>query len=521
MSKGGSETAVQSNTPSGKVWDEQVKHYGTATALADRPYAAYSGPQIAPINWNQAHAGNQIKDQYGFAQMQAASDAAQGAANFKGVGVNAGSANTPQGTVMNTPWASAGDAHLGQAFGTAAASAGPAAQMTAAQAELAQMQAAQMARKDVRDVNAQKFTDANISQYMNPYTAQVIDTTMNQLGRQNNILQNQANAQAAKSGSFGGSRQAVMNAENNRNFMDQVGQTTANLNNQNFAQAQAAIGQDQNRNLTAQQSNQQQDWNVGNLNTTNRQAANLNNMLESNSMSKYNATNRQNASEWNAGAKNNMAQYNASNQMQANRDTSAAQNARETANMNAINSRAEYNTGNQQRSNELTSSAHNDMTKNNMTAQQSANQFNADINLRAQLANQAAQQNAVNTNLPAANSLNGMGLDQQKWNLTNANANLQFGNMLQSQQQREYDLAQQRWADEYNYPLAQLAMKQQALSGMPVSTTKTTTSPTHNNYGANALSGALGAYKLADAMGYGSGGYGAAAAAAGGLLSFL
>ena len=41
-----------------------------------------------------------------------------------------------------------------------------------------------------------------------------------------------------------------------------------------------AYMQDANRDLTAQTSNQAMDWNVGNLNTGNRQQAGLQNMLQ-------------------------------------------------------------------------------------------------------------------------------------------------------------------------------------------------------------------------------------------------
>ena len=63
------------------------------------------------------------------------------------------------------------------------------------------------------------------SQYMNPYLQSVLDPQMAELRRQNEITNMQANAKATGMGAFGGGRQAIMNAENARNLMQEMNKT--------------------------------------------------------------------------------------------------------------------------------------------------------------------------------------------------------------------------------------------------------------------------------------------------------
>lgn len=61
--------------------------------------------------------------------------------------------------------------------------------------------------------------------YMNPYLQAVLDPQLAELRRQNDITNMQANAKLTGAGAFGGSRQAIMNAENNRNLMQEMNKT--------------------------------------------------------------------------------------------------------------------------------------------------------------------------------------------------------------------------------------------------------------------------------------------------------
>jgi hypothetical protein len=66
---------------------------------------------------------------------------------------------------------------------------------------------------------ANQVTNPNaISAYMNPYQQNVIDIQNQAAQRQADIAKTQRNAQATKAGAFGGSRQAIENAEANRSL---------------------------------------------------------------------------------------------------------------------------------------------------------------------------------------------------------------------------------------------------------------------------------------------------------------
>lgn len=91
----------------------------------------------------------------------------------------------------------------------------------------------------------------NIGAFFNPFTRQVVDTSMNALNRSRQMAMNDLGAQATRAGAFGGSRQGVAEAETNRAFMDQAGQMAANLNMQGFNNALNAAQQQQQTQLNA------------------------------------------------------------------------------------------------------------------------------------------------------------------------------------------------------------------------------------------------------------------------------
>ena len=78
----------------------------------------------------------------------------------------------------------------------------------------------------IGDRNAPAGSTGGIaSQYMNPYLQSVLDPQMAELRRQNDITNMAANAKLTQAGAYGGGRQAIMNAENNRNLMAEMNKT--------------------------------------------------------------------------------------------------------------------------------------------------------------------------------------------------------------------------------------------------------------------------------------------------------
>ena len=105
----------------------------------------------------------------------------------------------------------------------------------------------------------------DMSQYMNPYENQVVQNTMGDLDRQRQIQANQLGAQASARGAFGGSRDAIMQSENNRNYGQQMANTSAQMRQAGYANAQQMAGQDIATGLTGSQNRQNAATNLGQL----------------------------------------------------------------------------------------------------------------------------------------------------------------------------------------------------------------------------------------------------------------
>jgi hypothetical protein len=93
------------------------------------------------------------------------------------------------------------------------------------------------------------YDPTSYQQFMDPFTEDVIRQTEQDILRQGAQQQNQAQASAVGSGAFGGSRQAIMQGEINRNVGDQLARTTSQLRSQGFQQAQQAAQQAANQQL--------------------------------------------------------------------------------------------------------------------------------------------------------------------------------------------------------------------------------------------------------------------------------
>lgn len=105
-------------------------------------------------------------------------------------------------------------------------------------------------------VTAQPLTGVDLSGYLNPYTEQVVNSTMADLGRQQQIQDVNDAAKATQAGAFGGSRSAVLQNLDDDSFARTAASTLAGLNQQNYAQAQAAAQTDLSRAQAASLANQ-------------------------------------------------------------------------------------------------------------------------------------------------------------------------------------------------------------------------------------------------------------------------
>jgi hypothetical protein len=94
---------------------------------------------------------------------------------------------------------------------------------------------------------------STIQQYMDPYQQLVTDIEKREAARQSNIMGSQIGQRAATQGSLGGYREAIMQAERERNLGQQLGDIQARGSQQAFGQAQQAFEADRQRRLQAAQ----------------------------------------------------------------------------------------------------------------------------------------------------------------------------------------------------------------------------------------------------------------------------
>jgi hypothetical protein len=107
-------------------------------------------------------------------------------------------------------------------------------------------------------VGTSSFTQPGLAGlYMSPYVQNVVDIQNREAQRSADIAGTQQQAQAIKSGAFGGSRDAIMQAEAARNLAQQKGDIQQKGMQAAYEQAQNLYGTEAGRGLQAQQANQQ------------------------------------------------------------------------------------------------------------------------------------------------------------------------------------------------------------------------------------------------------------------------
>jgi hypothetical protein len=97
--------------------------------------------------------------------------------------------------------------------------------------------------------NQGKSFESSLQQFSNPYTSQVVDQSIADLDRARKMTNQDISGAAAKSGAFGGSREALMRSENNRNFLDRAGALAGQLRQKGFATASQMAQDEQMKRL--------------------------------------------------------------------------------------------------------------------------------------------------------------------------------------------------------------------------------------------------------------------------------
>jgi len=102
------------------------------------------------------------------------------------------------------------------------------------------------------NANPQNF-QSQVGGYMNPYIQNALNPALQEIGRQYDITGMQQRAGATRAGAFGGNREALMSAENQRNKNTAMNQVIGQGYNQAFGAAQNQYNQNQGFGLQANQ----------------------------------------------------------------------------------------------------------------------------------------------------------------------------------------------------------------------------------------------------------------------------
>ncbi len=121
-------------------------------------------------------------------------------------------------------------------------------------------QAAGVARGIAQSPGSYNVTSGNllggIGMYRDPYESGVVNQTISDLDRARQLMQVGNRSAATQAGAFGGDRQAIVEAETNRAYLDQVARSAGQLRSQGFDRAASLAEQDAQRGMTAGLANQ-------------------------------------------------------------------------------------------------------------------------------------------------------------------------------------------------------------------------------------------------------------------------
>lgn len=112
---------------------------------------------------------------------------------------------------------------------------------------------------------AAQVGDTDLTKYLNPYTNDVVNTTLADLSHARDQQQVSDNASATAANAFGGTRQSVLNANTTNDYLRNVAGTSANLRSGAYTNAQQAALADVASRNAASQFNANQDMAGQNL----------------------------------------------------------------------------------------------------------------------------------------------------------------------------------------------------------------------------------------------------------------
>ena len=422
-------SAGKSKQSSGQTFDPELKGMLTSTfrsgqQLAQMPYQAYDAATVSPLSPAELEGmnmtANTARAGVGQAQMNQAITGAQAGMNYQPEMATAQMVGNQNVTAQN----------VGQ-FGPVGvgniASGGVNAQQIGA---LPGIQAQNVGGQTVQ---AQSLANTNLDPYQNQYTTGVIDAAMGDLNRAREMTQNQNAASAVSANAFGGDRQALVEAETNKNFGKQATDMAVNLRNQGFLNAQAAAQTDLNRAQDAGGQNAQSAMQAALANQQAGLSAGQQNQQLNFARQQANQNSALSAAQDSAGRAQQASQQMSQMGLQSGLASQDANMRAALANQQANLQAGQFNAGNYLQ----------------------AQQGNQDAALRAALANQQAGLAGAGQRLQAGQNLANYGGDLRGMQFSDAQALQGVGGQQRMYGQQLLDDRYRRFSEQRDFPYRQ------------------------------------------------------------------
>jgi hypothetical protein len=225
---GGKTTQTSENKVDPALMALYNQNYARASAIADTPFQPYTGERVTGFTPTQLQAQGMLS---GIANNRTGSDTlAQAKAGY--------------GNLMNyTP------------------------------TQISAPGAVQAGNVSASPITAGMLRDTDLSAYINPYTQNVIDTSLADLSRARDMQRVADNQAATRASAFGGSRQGVADSLTNDAYLRNVSSTSATLRNAGYDKAVQGAVSDLDRLLNASQFNSSQGYDAQKTNAANRLTA--------------------------------------------------------------------------------------------------------------------------------------------------------------------------------------------------------------------------------------------------------
>jgi hypothetical protein len=500
------QTSYTTNVPeyaSGAFMDMIAK----AQALAEAPYQAYGGERVAQFTPLQQQAFQGIGSQQAAPQLGTASNLA-GIASLSALGAGAYQPGSFNPAMVQAPALQQFQIEGPKRASSSGATAGSASSRDISSTRINENIGDILAAQTGFNPNLQQFQMARpdsflgrgtAEAYMSPYMQQVVDIQKREAARQSAIQGTQQQADAVQRGAFGGTRDAIMRAERERNLSQQMGDIQAAGSQAAFQQAQQQFNTEQQARQAAEQANLQARLGVQDLGTQTGLQAALANLSAEQQARVQTVANRLQAAGMNQDSALRAA---LSNQQSATQASIANAQARTQASIASAENATRTALANQQ--------ADLAAQQANLQALLQTQQLGSEGYMQSQLANQKAIADAqqgfeqsrqfgaslglqgLETGLRGAQTLGELGQQQFGQEMDILGAQQQAGTLQQQLNQRILD---QQYADfqaQRDYPYQQIGFISDVLRGTGSSTRSIYETPEMSPYQALTGLSALG-----------------------------